>query len=146
MRKKHKKNDQQLNVFKPFYFSWRHLSQWKTNFKIFFRQFKFAFQRATRGFSDKDTWDIDYYLLTLIPMLLNRFLELNIGYPDRCETFENWQEIIKNIITKMNQVKENLDTGTSLIENKEPLKQEEIEKLTKEAFDLLASNLYDLWW
>ena len=74
------------------------------------------------------------------------FLELNIGYPDRCETFENWQEIIKNIITKMNQVKENLDTGTSLIENKEPLKQEEIEKLTKEAFDLLASNLYDLWW
>ena len=46
----------------------------------------------------------------------------------------------------MNQVKENLDTGTSLIENKEPLKQEEIEKLTKEAFDLLASNLYDLWW
>ena len=136
--KKQKKN-KPLTVFSPTYYPWCYLSNWKTNFKTFFKQFKNAYQRVTLGFCDEDTWDINKYLLTLLPELLTRFKELNDGYPDQCETYEDWNKIIDSIIQKMSEARNSLSEEVLIFGQKHI-------KLTKEAFVLLTKYLDDLWW
>lgn len=157
---KKQKKDKPLTVFNPPYYPLRYLSNWKNNFKTFFRQFKNAYQRATLGFCDEDTWDINKYLLTLLPELLTRFKELNNGYPDQCETYEDWNKIIDSIIQKMNEARDSSSEEVLIFGNKETEKlkvtdnttkeiHERIQKhikLTKEAFVLLSEYLDDLWW
>lgn len=45
------------------------------------RELKWAWQRATRGWDDTAVWSIDTYLSKLIPELVRRLAEKNIGFP-----------------------------------------------------------------
>ena len=51
-----------LNVFNTQWCPWKYPNNWIRNARLFFRQFKWAYQRMTRGFCDFDTWDLDSYL------------------------------------------------------------------------------------
>ena len=62
-----------LNVFHTKYYSWKCPSQWFKNIKLFFRQFKYAWQRITRGFCDADTWDLKDYYTNLFHATLTYF-------------------------------------------------------------------------
>ena len=64
-----------LNVFrsKYHYYSWKHPSQWFKNIKLFFRQFKYAWQRITRGFCDADIWNLKRYYENLFHATLTHF-------------------------------------------------------------------------
>ena len=44
------------------------------NIGTFFRHIKWARQRARRGFSDMDVWDVDVYLNDVIPGMLEKLL------------------------------------------------------------------------
>ena len=49
--------------------------------KRFFRCIKWAWQRATKGYCDKDLWSIDEWFLSIMPDMLEGFKKTRIGYP-----------------------------------------------------------------
>lgn len=54
-----------MNIFKFGIFSYKP-RWWFFNIKQFFKNIKYAWQRATRGFSDPDCWEFDSYLSHII--------------------------------------------------------------------------------
>lgn len=53
-------------------------------------------QRAGRGYSDRDTWDLRAYLVEVIAGSVERFAELTNGYPAEL-TPEEWDDILNRI-------------------------------------------------
>lgn len=49
----------------------------------FLRKIKWAYQRATRGYADRDLWSFDWYLCEMIPKALKDLQDQNHGIP--CE-------------------------------------------------------------
>ena len=41
-----------------------------TTIKGFFKNLKWAWQRATKGYCEKDVWNIDSWFLSIIPYML----------------------------------------------------------------------------
>lgn len=58
-----------------------------------FDNFRAAWQRATRGYSVSDVWDIDHHWLRLMPAMLRELAEKGQSYPGRepFETPEKWE-------------------------------------------------------
>lgn len=90
------KNKSELNIFKCEVYPKTPLR----NIKQFFKNIKYGYQRATRGFSDYDLWNLDYFYKRLIIDSLEAFKKYNIGYPDGY-TQEEWNANIEKIIEKL---------------------------------------------
>ena len=91
-------NHKNLNVFKMCaYCPWRYPSNWWSNIKQFFRHFKWAWQRASRGYCDYDCFALDDYYLKLIPATLRELAKDTHGYPEEFGTIDKWQEEIIKI-------------------------------------------------
>ena len=59
------------------------------------RRAKFRRQRITRGFSDWDWWDLDYFLCNLLAKSLRHYATHTIGWSESlASTFEEYQERI----------------------------------------------------
>jgi len=86
-----------LNVFKNSYYRWCYPSCWWKNIRMFFRSFKYAYQRITKGFCDMDIWDLDNYYLNIFTGTLNYLANYHMGYPDRSpyETDEKWTKHLR---------------------------------------------------
>ena len=69
-----------LNVFGYGYYSWR--APFST-IGAFFRNIKYAYQRATRGFCDYDAWDLDYFYSRLFVGTLTDFSKQLHGAPSK---------------------------------------------------------------
>ena len=92
-------------LFAP-YAPMRYPSNWLKNIKWFFKSFKYAAQRARRGYADCDLWDLDSYLTGLIAQALEDFAENMNGYPIEYEKYNTedkpdagaaeWAREIKN--------------------------------------------------
>lgn len=63
----------------------------------FFRGIKYRRQRARRGYSDRDLWDINYYLAEIIPPMMRHLKENGSGTPTRLKSREEWEEILEDI-------------------------------------------------
>lgn len=89
-----------LNVFNTHWSPWRYPSNWASNFRVFFRQFKWAYQRVTRGYCDFDWWDADTHLTQLFINILKEFINNGHGYPgtDEFPTFESWTNYLQEIV------------------------------------------------
>lgn len=82
-------------------------SDWKWNLthplktiKAVYRGIIAAWQRATRGFSNYDIYDLDDWLLHLLPDALEEFTKHNIGYPSNdkeIKDFETWQNFLTEL-------------------------------------------------
>ena len=70
-----------LNVFTYGIGGWKYPSNWFRNIKQFFRNIKYAWQRATRGFCDQDWWNLDIYYTTLFVKSLRHLATHNMGHP-----------------------------------------------------------------
>lgn len=92
-----------LNVFNTFYSPWRYPSNWIRNMRTFFRQFKWAYQRITRGYCDFDYWDLDSYLSRLMADSIEALANNGHGYPGTKEfpTYESWQKYLLDITAKL---------------------------------------------
>ena len=124
--------DNYLNLFrKEDYCPWQWPSNWPKNIKHFFHCFKYAYQRATKGFSDWDRWDLDLFYNHLFVNSLWEFAEKAIGYPGNEEfpTMESWQKYLNEIADLFEQSIEGYETP------KNPYEQEFEDMITKEGRD-----------
>lgn len=49
--------------------------------KGFFKSLKWAWQRATKGYCEKDVWNIDSWFLSIIPYMLEELKNDHVGFP-----------------------------------------------------------------
>lgn len=92
-----------LNVFNSTYSPWKYPSNWIRNTSLFFRQFKWAYQRITRGFCDSDYWDLDHFLAELMAQSIKKLADETHGYPgtDEFPTYESWKDYLYEIVEKL---------------------------------------------
>lgn len=164
----------ELNIFTGGYMPW-YPRNWLDNIKHFFRTIKWGWQRATRGYSDYDTWDLDVYYARLMIESLSQFRAETKGYPGYMDSIEEWYEILDKIIFLLKQANEDepLEEKNELAEwygeylrkdnhSADPdeetwnkikqyyKREEELYEIRKqkrkEAFDLMAEYFGHLWW
>ena len=64
----------------------------------FFKSIVFGFQRAFRGYSDWDTWNLDKFYINLFIGSLRHFAKYVNGWPDNLyETFEDYVKDINRV-------------------------------------------------
>jgi len=79
------------NLFSP----WRHPRNWLENIKSFFRSLKWCYQRAIKGYCDKDIWGLDSSICDYLYGTLKQLSKNCHGWPDsKFETYEEWQEYL----------------------------------------------------
>lgn len=85
-----------LNVLTLFTYSWRYylLHPWKFLSRCA-KNLRDAWMRATRGWCRRDVWDMDEYLLKIIPEMLELLATEGISYPDDRFDEESWPEYLK---------------------------------------------------
>ena len=94
-----------LNVFKNPYCFYRTPFRW---LKYFFRGFKLAYQRITKGYCDSDWYDLDFYYTGIISGTLRQLAANHYGYPHNMEP-EEWTKILNTIADKIEASSLNYD-------------------------------------
>jgi hypothetical protein len=160
----------ELNIFTGGYMPW-YPRNWWSNIRYFFRTIKWGWQRATRGYSDYDTWNLDVYYSNMMIASLGQFRAETKGYPGYMNSIEEWYAILDKIIFLLKQAnedepleeknelagwyKEHLSASRKDEEIKAKADQyyrreEELYEIRKqkrkEAFELLAEYFGHLWW
>ena len=142
------KDNKNLNVFTMCPYSpWRYPSNWWRNIKQFFRHFKWAWQRTTKGFCDYDCFDLDHYYLVLLPVTLRHLAKYTHGYPDKYTNFENWQKQIELMAKKFEAaatIDPVMDTAFNDFDGIEE-RQKERDELIRTGFNLMADDFGHLW-
>lgn len=95
----------ELNAFTNGYMPW-YPRFWWHNIQHFFITLKRAWQRATRGYSDRDLWNLDAYYDYLLIASLSTFRRKTIGYPGYMDSIEEWYAILDKIIMLLKQASE----------------------------------------
>lgn len=132
-----------LNIFHQYYFSWRYLSSWFKNIGLFFRTFKWAWQRATRGFADYDVWDLDHYLGTLTAATLIHLSNHHWGVP--YEFQENPDEWTKWLQDTADLIKEAKHTEDDYSIQDWEIRHNKAKDLRHQVFERLEEHWEDLW-
>lgn len=160
-----KGNRKELSVWKMGVISCR----WSTiffNIKNFFKNIKFAVQRARYGYCKGDLWNLDYYLLVLLRECLYSFADTTHTFPFDRGSHEKWQEEVRKAaedfhysltesydnpyFEKYFEAMEKGDVAdyTTLL-GKSRERDEEIARLAKEhrqrAFEWVIKNFDNLW-
>ena len=78
--RKSRKNSPKMSKKSLFVLPFRPLYFYK-NIPCFFRQLKWAIIRGVYGWSPYDVWDMDCYLLKILPEMLTYFAYHHYGYP-----------------------------------------------------------------
>ena len=95
------RNKGELNVFTKGYLPLSYWRNWFTNIGQFFRNIKYAWQRATKGYCDRDTWSLDTYYLQLFYHTLKYLAKNTNGWPGKWslenKTYENWQQYLSDM-------------------------------------------------
>lgn len=88
------------------------------------RFFKYSFQRITKGYCDKDVWNMYDFIQTLMPAMLSELKENRHGYPvinieDTSEEAEKrWDKILSKMISAWR------DSGEDTCSVKNPYEEE----------------------
>lgn len=89
------------NCFTYYPWNWRHYLKkpWEF-FEDTWLNLKAAWQRATRGWANRDTWNLDNYLLEILPEMIDHLRIHTHGYPGYGEfdTPEKWDKFLKEEI------------------------------------------------
>ena len=156
-----KNNKQNNNVF--------HFGQERNIFRkiaLFFKRIKWAWQRATKGYSDWDLWDLDCYYNNLFIMSLREFAEYVRGYPISVENCDLWREIVNHMADCFENREENTEQIDAILNKmkdtapespeRQALREEYQEAYRKEAercvqandeaFELMKKYIWCLWW
>ena len=132
---------------------------WLHNIKQFFKNIKYAWQRATRGFSDPDWWEFDSYLSRIISGGLKTLDKNRHGFPTELysqlgeeDGNQEWSKILSEISAKMEKY-ERLKSSEYPPGNLPPEaimewyenNQKEAENAWNGAIDLLKKWHNDMW-
>ena len=131
---------------------------------------KYAWQRITKGYCDLDWWDMDSWLLKILPSMLKVMAAKTISYPapldikeeDSEKYYQEWISFLKQLAADFEWCQEdNIDKENEYYEafhndihNKE-ISEKYIQRCTelenmreekiKTAFAALADNIWELW-
>lgn len=97
-------------------------------------------QRARHGYSDRDTWSLNGYLIDVIAGSVERFAELDNGHPAQLQP-EEWIDILNRISGGLRSAAQRLDSP-SLDDTSRARAEAELD----ESFQLLRHWLPHLWW
>lgn len=86
-----------LNVFSYGFLTWRHLPNWPSNFMQFFRNLKYVWQRAIKGYCDQDVWNLDSFYATLFENSLRELKNTTHSYPMGLSSVEEWKKILEEM-------------------------------------------------
>lgn len=96
-------------------------------------ELKFAWQRAWRGYDNSFWWGMDENFIILYKELLKE-LRNNLHSRPNSMTFEEWKEIIDEMISLLDNMSWNIGEGHgSNMKNKDRF------------FELFSKHFYDLW-
>lgn len=68
------------------------------NIRLLKRKIRFIYQKITRGFSDVELWSLDGTISRFIIPRLERFIEINAGYPPDYDDCEDWKKDLKSLL------------------------------------------------
>ena len=113
-------------------------------------------QRANLGFCSGDLWDMDSYLLELIPAMLREFAATTHTYPVMKELLNlpegqmpTCDDYYNAYIAKINSIADQFEAVLSRVEDTNDIADEKYTKKTQtmlnKAFKELASVLFTLW-
>lgn len=106
----------------------------KTKIIDAFYQVKYAFQRAFRGYDDREVFSADHFFVERQLKILKEFKKYNCGYPCSSITSENWNNIIQQMI----------DDLQFISDNSEDFK--EVEKYKDHFFYLFSKWFFHIWY
>ena len=99
----------------------------------------FKKQREDNGFDDTETWHLDKTVALFLIPRLERFIQVNNGYPNG-ETEESFNQKLNFILKSFQEYYYNENDEVSLELEKERLSN------AKKAAALLGEIWFDLWW
>ena len=99
----------------------------------------FKKQREDNGFDDTETWHLDKTVALFLIPRLERFIQVNNGYPNG-ETEESFNQKLNFILKSFIEYYHNENDEVSLELEKERLSN------AKKAAALLGEIWFDLWW
>lgn len=112
------------------------------------RRAKFRKQRITRGFSDWDWWDLDYFLCNLLSSVLRHYAKNTIGWSDAlASSYEEYQERILHLADMFDEMANWEETHKPDLNDKDWYKRNslQLKALTKKAFEELGEVFWSLW-
>ena len=131
------------NVFKWGYSrKWYLTHPWKW-VKELFRNVKFAWQRATRGYCDSDVWNIDSWLLALLPSMLRDLANDPVGaYPgvEPFDTPEKWHYWLLKMADKFEELQTDWVESKNEYEDEYMKLMEESQVMSKGEDKLIRCN------
>jgi len=74
------------------------------------RTLKFIIQRIVRGWTDEDTWSMDWTISKYILPRLKRFKKINNGYPNEFKSIKEWNGVIDDMIFSFNAIANQIET------------------------------------
>ena len=93
--------DLNLSVFR-YDWSWKTWRGFWKNLAYFFRCWRPAWDRATKGYCRMDTWNVDYSMTAYMIKVLVEYRNVTNGWPDsEFETFEEWIAAIDECIDQL---------------------------------------------
>lgn len=103
--------------------------------KLISREFKFFWQRLTRGYDDSETWSLCVEHAKWMAPRLKRFIEIHNGHPCHLDA-DGWNNVLNDMLYSFDKIaKDDIDDLTEEENNKiyEGLKQ-------------FSVWYMDLWW
>jgi len=100
------------------------------------RSLLFLYQKLTRGWSDKDTWNLDATIAKFTLPRLLRFRELEIGYVEPLTETE-WDATLSKMIRAMELV---------IYDSEGAVLNDDMEKEISEGLELFGKYFRYLWW
>ena len=129
--------DLNVSVFRSDW-SWRHWRGFWWNIKRFFRAWRPAWHRATKGYCRMDTWDVDRSLTVYLIKVLTEYRNCVDAHPfPEFSSLEEWVAEIDLCIDRLIFTMGEIDT------------REEYERqceARKKAFAFLGEYLPHIWW
>lgn len=112
------------------------------------RRAKFRKQRITRGFSDWDWWDLDYFLCNLLSSALRHYAKNTIGWSEGlASSYEEYQERILHLADMFKEMATWEETHKPNPNDKDWYQRNnlQLKALTKKAFAELGEVFWSLW-
>lgn len=108
------------------------------------RGLRFLWQKLTRGFSDDETWALDYTVAKFTLPRLKLLREIEPGHPG-CYTQEQWWTMVDTMIYAMEAIIKN-GQGTLYDDCQDSEDYQKIDRKIQEGLSLFGRNFRRLWW
>jgi len=105
------------------------------------RRIKWFVQRGWRGYSDRDNWSIDGFLLSILPPMLENLRKNSHGYPVDM-TAEEWDTCLHNMIVGFECRRKLVDLDYDW---KNPAQEQFLKRYADLGMEQFVKDFHSLW-